>query len=111
MPEAAAPTAPEVCVRPFAVGDRVEVRRNLSHPAWCDLVEADLRDGGSKWVPRTDLPELEFVGTISETGRSNFQEVVRVGENRFWYRQNTGAQDGSGATYIVPAPDPEGVPR
>ena len=98
----------EAPARPFAVGDKVEVRRDLKHPAWCQLVTADLRDGGSKWVPRPDLEEFEFIGTITETGRQSFRSVVRVGENRFWYRQDTGEQDGSGATYIVHAPEEEG---
>lgn len=87
-------------VRPFAVGDRVEIRRNLDHPAWMDLVTADLRDGGSKWVRKPGLDEVIGQTEITELGRENFQPVARAG-NGFWYRQDSGEQKGSGATYIV----------
>lgn len=92
--------------RPFAVGDRVQVRRNLDHPAWKKLVTADLRDGGSKWVPIEGLDEMLYDGEISEIGREDFRPVVRIDPNGFWYRQDTGEQNGSGATYIVHVDEP-----
>lgn len=90
-------TAP---ARPFAVGDLVEIRRNLEHPAWMDLVTADDRHGGSRWVPREGLDEVIAQGTITELGRENFRPVARA-SNGFLYGQDTGEQAGSGATYIV----------
>lgn len=95
----------------LAEGDRVVIRRNLSHPAWMHRIDG--RDVGMMYLARTDLPELVGVSEVSATrNRTVFRVVdgelvkvaiteVQVHGSNFWFDAETGDQVNSGATHLT----------
>lgn len=89
---------------------RVVVKRNLDHPAWMKVVPCDERDGGGNKYVRDETVE-EVIGEdvilhhdrLFDLTRKDPNARVRLAGNRFWYMLSDGFQQGSGATYIVPA--------
>lgn len=108
MAEGAAVHLTDDAVPTYQVGDRVLVRRNLDHPAWMKQVEADPRDGGTKWVRDPDVVEEIGQATIVASERRLFGVELRA-TNGFYYDAETGLQIHSKATVITKISDQEGA--
>lgn len=89
----------------LAVGDKVEIRRNLDHPAHMVMVEGEY---GTEWRRDPSVVEVFTVATVSErlencwgsNGSYSKEPRVEVKVGGFWYGED-GHQVGSGALYIV----------
>lgn len=90
----------EAPARPFAVGDLVEVRRNLDHPAW-KIQLPDDKYGEPRWAPKPGLEEVIGQAEVSKTGFAHGRFCAWLDATHFWYRQSDGMQEGSEATYIT----------
>lgn len=95
----------------LSVGDRVVIRRVLTHPAWMHRVDG--RNVGMMYLPRTDIPELVGVSEVSEIRTRSAYLVengdlvkvvvteVQIKGSGFWFDANSGVQVHSGATVIT----------
>lgn len=88
------------------IGDKVQLKRNLDHPAWMNQVESEF--DGTRWV-RDDSVE-EVIGVCAIIDRRDIPAVPGWGGHEaktllrlpsgFWYDGATGRQEHSESTLI-----------
>ena len=84
------------------IGDPVVIKRNLSHPAWCDRTENEYGEG--IYTPRAGISEVVGIGRIRAMDRKHsFGQpsilLLKV-SNNLWYQATDGLQQHSESTYI-----------
>jgi hypothetical protein len=101
----AASAAEPTQVPVFAVGDRVMINRELSHPAWMHEVDDDPRNDSPTLALRPGIEKKVGEGVVERVERQWHRGTLVFVSNHFWYDIETGIQDGSGATFIVKITD------
>ena len=84
------------------IGDRVLVKRNLAHPAWCEISTNE--HGDVVKLPKPGIEEVIGESVISEVRRRAFDPSSPISAVRahggLWYRTSNSCQEGSEATFL-----------